>query len=160
MANYRPAVQQDDNYLQKIIKYIPAEIVAGYTVLTGYLPVKPQDPVPAEYHLYYLIVVVTLSVIAPVWTYFAVKDSDSGTMDPQRPWFHAAVALVAFFVWVYALGGRLLESLLNTSRGHEWYNTTLGTILLLLFTILTPLIERIVLGTKLPAQLKNTTKTP
>ncbi len=158
MATYRPAVKDDDNYLEKIIKYIPAEIVAAYTALIGYLSLEPNTDIPAHYKTYYLIVFFILLLITPVWTYFAVIDNNDPP-DPitkkKKAYFHSVVASIAFIIWVYALGNPLLKGILcrcsNTSCGNcGAYSPILGSIILLLFTVLTPLFERIVLGPKTP----------
>ncbi|HRG57969.1 MAG TPA: hypothetical protein PK323_03375 [Bacteroidia bacterium] len=156
MATYRPAVKDDDGYIQKIIKYIPAEIVTGYTALVGYLAVGANTEVPPHYKTYYVILLSLLTVITPVWTYFAVLDVDA--TDPvnqrKRAYFHAFIATIAFLIWIYTVGNFILKAVLcNCSHTGcpdcIYYSPVLGSIILVLFTIITPLIERIILGTKL-----------
>jgi hypothetical protein len=160
MATFRPTVKADDGYLQKIIKYIPAEIVTGYTAFVGYLTVSVNSEIPANYKTYYLILLCILGVITPVWTFYAVLDNDNPT-DPvnnkKRAYFHSFIATFAFAIWVYAVGNPLLKAVLcncsNTGCADcGYYSPVLGSIILVLFTIMTPLIERIILGTKLPTK--------
>jgi hypothetical protein len=156
METLRPAVKDDDGYVQKIIKYIPAEIVAGYTALVGYLTVTANSEIPAHYTTYYLIILVVLVLITPFWTYFAVLDNSNITdhnAARKRAFSHALIATIAFAIWVYAIGNPLLKALLcNCMRTDcpdcAYYSSVLGSIILVLFTIITPLIERIVLGPK------------
>ncbi len=164
MATFnRPAINSNDGYIQKLIKYIPAEIVAGYTALTGYLSVNTNTDIPPHYKTYYMIVLCILLVITPIWTYYAVLDNDQpagpsqGTPpNKKQAWFHASIATISFTIWVYAIGNPLLKTILCdcTNTGCPdcgLYSPVLGSIILVLFTILTPLFERIVFGTRLPA---------
>ncbi|MGH2643748.1 MAG: hypothetical protein ACRDE2_07370 [Chitinophagaceae bacterium] len=157
MATFRPAIKEDDNYVQKVIKYIPIEIVAGYTALTGYLTVGTYTEIPPSYKIYYTILLVILIVITPIWTYYAVIDgpAESEEGKKKRVIFHAVIATIAFIIWVYAGGNVLLKAVLcdcNSTNCPDcaWYSPVLGSILLVLFTLLTPLFERIILGTRLP----------
>jgi hypothetical protein len=160
MATLRPAVKDDDGYVLKIIKYIPAEIVTGYTALVGYLTVTANSEIPAYYKTYYLILLGLLVLITPIWTFYAVLDKS----DPpgqktakNKAFFHAVIATSAFAIWVYAIGNPLLKALLCNCTNIDcpdcgYYSNLLGSIILVIFTIITPLIERIVLGTILPTK--------
>jgi hypothetical protein len=156
MATLRPAVKDNDGYVQKIIKYIPAEIVAAYTALVGYLSVTANSNMPAHYKTYYLILLVVLVLVTPFWTFYAVLDNskppDQNTAK-KRAFFHAVIATIAFAIWVYTIGNPLLKALLCNCTKIDCpdcgcYSPVLGSIILVLFTIITPLIERIVLGPK------------
>jgi hypothetical protein len=153
MATFRPAVKTDDGYIQKIIKYIPAEIIAGYTALVGYLNIDSTTSIPT-YKTYYLILLVALFVITPVWTYYAVYDDASTQANKTtRAIFQATIAAIAFLIWVYAVGNPLLKALLCgcttiICKDCPQYSPVLGSIILVLFTILTPLLDRIILGKK------------
>lgn len=156
MASFRPAVKEDDTYIQKIIKYIPAEIMAGYTALVGYLSVSSNAEIPPHYKSYYIILLIILIVITPVWTYFAVIDNHASESVHQkkRAIFQAFIATVAFIIWVYTIGNVLLKAVLchcNSTACADCaaYSPVLGSIILVLFTLMTPLLERIVLGTRL-----------
>jgi hypothetical protein len=150
MASFRPVVNENDNYIQKIIKYIPAEIVAGYTALVGYLSFNTPE-IPKYYVTYYLILLVSLAIITPVWTYVAVIDDESGPLNKKtRAIFHSSIATISFLIWVYAVGNPLLKELICSCADCPFDSKALGSIILVLFTILTPLLEKIFLGTKLP----------
>lgn len=153
MATLRPAVEENDSYVQKIVKYIPAEIIAGYTTLVGYLSFG-SFPIPAYYEKYYCILLIILSIITPLWTYFAVLDNNDNSK--KRAYFHSAIATFAFWIWVYAVGNPLLKALICGGCDDKgcadciYYSPVFGSIILVLFTIMTPVLERMVLGTKLP----------
>lgn len=157
MASFRPAVKEDDSYIQKIIKYIPAEIMAGYTALVGYLSVGSHSEIPPHYKSYYMILLIILIVITPVWTYFGVIDSQTpeSVHQKKRAIFQAFIATVAFIIWVYAIGNVILKAVLCHCNNTDCadcasYSPVLGSIILVLFTLMTPLFERIILGIKLP----------
>ncbi len=40
----RPVIKSEDNYLSKLIKYIPSEIVAAYISLRAIVSTVVQDP--------------------------------------------------------------------------------------------------------------------
>ncbi len=159
MATFRPAVKEDDGYIQKIIKYIPAEIMTGYTVLVGFLTINVSTDIPT-YKIYYIVLLCILAVITPVWTFYAVLDNDNPSVlekNRKRAFFHSIIATLAFAIWVYSIGNPLLKAVLCGCQTVECqdcikYSPILGSIILVLFTIMTPLIERIILGTKLPTK--------
>lgn len=159
MTTFRPAVKEDDGYVQKVIKYIPAEIVTGYTALVGYLSVGVNTDIPQGYKTYYIILLCILGVATPVWTYYAVLDNNAAESlsGKKRALFQAVIATISFAIWVYTVGNPILRSILcdcsNTGCPDcDLYSPVLGSIILVLFTIMTPLMERIVLGTKLPTE--------
>jgi hypothetical protein len=69
-------------------------------------------------------------VLTPIWTIYA-------TNIPTKPKavFQTVVATVAYLVWVFAIsGGDLFPT---------WYNSVYSGLLLILFTLVVPLIEKI-----------------
>ena len=157
MANYRPAVFVDDNPIKKIVAYIPAEIVTAYLAFVAYLSVPASGTIPEGYQMYYKIVLGLILIITPVWTYFAIYDSNSTKPDKnKRAVFHAIIATVAIVIWIYALGNPILKSIIckEYPKDCKAYSNQLGAVFLVAFTLITPLLERIILGTALPFILK------
>jgi len=155
MKTIRPAVAEDDGYIQKLIKYIPVEVIAAYTAMVGYLAIGPTTDIPV-YKIYYLVLLAILFIASPVWTYFAVLDDTDENTDQKkkRALFHSAISGFAFLIWVYATGNPLLQILLckcTTANCSDCaiYSHALGSMILVLFTLVTPLLERIILGKKL-----------
>lgn len=154
MATLRPAVKIDDSYIKKIIKYIPAEIVAAYMAIAGYLAYDSESGVPENYVAYFKFAVYTLFVFAFVWTYYAVKDNDfsnDGKKNKRAPFFHAIISVAATAVWVYALGNPLLKAWFcglcdKIIIDCAFLSPEFGSIILVLFTIMVPLLERICFG--------------
>lgn len=158
----RPAIKDDDNWLSKIIKYIPAEILAVYTAVIGVLKSTSNDKLPSGSNVStYFVIFVIIIVLTPIWTYLAVWDNPNVKEPPskrKRAIFHAAIATVAFLIWVYAIGDILFKSWLCDchdpqtmdcfkTAGHDRYNSVIGSLALILFTgLVVPLLERIILG--------------
>ena len=177
MPTFRPAVKDEDNFLSKIVKYIPAEIIAVYTAIAGVLkPAANAGPVELDVQRYFYVLVF-LIVVTPVWTYIAVIGNDQVVVEPpsrkKRAIFHAAIATAAIIIWVYAIGDILFKSLLckcyfvpgttpadqaehfkafnECLNGCATYDSKLGAIVLILFTgILVPLLEWIFLKKPIP----------
>jgi len=116
-----------DPYLAKVVKYIPAEIVAAYVAASRALEAT-RDQV--AYGTLLWVVAGALLVLTPVWMLYA-------TREPGRPpaTFQAAAATVAFACWVFALGGPF-ESI-------AWYRPVYGTLVLVFATLVIPLVEKI-----------------
>ena len=166
MPLLRPAIKDDDNFLSKIVKYIPTEIIGVYTAIIGVLKAQSNDKLPTEKNVHAcFIIFIIIILLTPVWTYLAVLDNPNIKEPPskrKRAIFHASVATVSFFIWVYAIGDILFKCWLCnchapnslecfTSKGHDKYDSKLGTVILILFSgILVPLLERIILGKPIP----------
>ena len=164
MTKLRSPIQNDDPYVKKLVSYIPGEVVAAYIAITGYLTYDIANEVPEYYKTFYLVVFFSLLIIGVFWMYYSVYDKKEQTRgDKKRALFQAAVSFFAFPVWVYAIGNPILKSIIcniDTVVGNECglYSPELGAILLVLFTLTIPLIDRIVFGTALPSKDEKKTK--
>lgn len=116
----------EDAYLTKIVKYIPAEIVAAYVAASRALE-GAKDQVPLETVLW--IVAGVLLVLTPVWMLFAAAEPGK-----PRPAFQAWAATLAFACWVFALGGPF--------EFQAWYRPVYGTLVLILVTLVIPLVDK------------------
>jgi hypothetical protein len=81
----------DDPYLAKVITYIPAETIAAYQALTGFVPEAAMPKVAPWIALFLLI-------MTPVWILFATTDPGE-----RWAWFQAVVGVAAFLVWLFAI---------------------------------------------------------
>lgn len=122
----------EDAYLTKIVKYIPAEIVAAYVAASRALE-GAQDQVPLETLLW--IVAGVLFVLTPLWTLFAAAEPGK-----PRPVFQACAAALGFACWVFALGGPF--------EFQTWYRPVYGTVILILVTLVIPLVEKAAASTR------------
>ncbi len=86
---------QPDNYVSKLAKGIPAEVIALYLGVINAVPVK--DP---SYKTAVWTVAAVTAVCTPVYMYLATRVPGKKTSWPQI-W----IATVVFPIWVYATGG-------------------------------------------------------
>ena len=127
---WRPRVRTaaddgEDSYVKKVVLYIPGEIVAAYATLSGFqvaakLPDKP----------WLVVITVVLGALTVPWLLFGTR-----TKDKKPPVFQALAGLVAYLFWVFNLSG---------DKFFDWYNHFFGASLLVVFTLVVPLLERIV----------------
>lgn len=112
------------DYLERISKYVPAEILAAY--LTG-LPVIAATTKEGETLrtiLYGALLLVCL-VFTPIYLNFMA--------DPKKPKrLHLFIGSLALIIWAYSIGGFF------TVMG--WYHTAIGTLALLIFSLASGLI--------------------
>jgi phosphoglycerol transferase MdoB-like AlkP superfamily enzyme len=123
----RPTVQPIDSYFTKIVKYIPTEIVAGYVALSGFIlgGIDSQQ----EQYIYLWVVFIVLLILTPLYLHIAT--SESGKKPSLR---HPVAGVLAFAVWAFASGGPFMQ--------FQWYDRTMGSIILVLVCLCLPLIER------------------
>jgi hypothetical protein len=111
-----------DTYIDKVIKYIPADIVAAWVAVTGIVKGAGEgvNPVITLWIAFMAGVAITF-----VWTW---KQTSKEGLPPV--WKQIIISTFAFVVWVIALGGPPFE-----------INTTIGAILLIGFTLIAALSE-------------------
>lgn len=107
-----------DTYTDKIVKYIPSEIIAAWVAAAG--AIKAAMGAPQETLLWAAFGFGV--VITAVWRLRRTK------LPVQ-----AAISTGAFAVWVFALGGPF-ERL-------DWYNPVYGTLLLIAYTLITAVVN-------------------
>jgi len=106
-------------------------MVAGYLALEGVLKEGMLD-VPLWLHW---AVFGTLLVLTPLYAYFRPAPEPLLT---QR--FAVLTALIAFAVWVFAMGGPFAVT------WPDWYRPVFGSILLILTTLIIPVLEKLALN--------------
>lgn len=109
-----------DTYKEKLLKLIPAEVVALYVILLGLVNAAGTG-VPTVQIVWFIFAVGILATILYLWRIDNVED-----------WSQILISAIAFAVWVFALGGPF-ETL-------SWYNPVYGSILLVLYTFFVPII--------------------
>lgn len=110
-----------DTYSDRLFKYIPAEIVAGYIFAAGLLEnlTKAGEISKFQWGLFLIFLILT-----PLYLWRVQK--------VQKLSQHIISAL-SFVVWVFALGGPF--SLFS------WYNPVYGAVLLPVFTLAVAIVE-------------------
>jgi phosphoglycerol transferase MdoB-like AlkP superfamily enzyme len=121
----QPAPTQEDDFVSQVVKYIPAEIVAAYVTLQGMLTsATSPNSIPS---LVGWLVFLGLLVLTPLYTW---RFSSVKGLPP--PYTQIVIATVGFVVWVFTLGGPF--------KALSWYNSIYGSILLIFFTLIPPLV--------------------
>lgn len=113
-----------DTYLDKVVKYIPADIVALWLAATG--AINEAKSVPSVGLLWAVFGV--LLVATPIWV---IRLTNEQGKPPART--QAVIATGAFAVWVFAVGGPFARL--------GAYRPVYGTLLLLLYTLVVALIN-------------------
>lgn len=109
------------DYLERLLKLIPGEVVGIYLIGVGLIPTTYKIPLTTVPGLWgWTGICLVLVLIARAY----------GTADPKPQWLAVFVALVSFVIWVYTIGGPFAASGLYVS----W----LGSLLVLVWTFLVP----------------------
>jgi len=110
-----------DGYFDRLFKYIPAELVAGYIFVLG---VVKQLTDTGEIRIFQWILFIIFCILTPLYLWRVQK-----VMKVQQH----IISILSFVVWVFALGGPFALS--------GWYNPVYGAILLPVFTLIVAIIE-------------------
>jgi hypothetical protein len=97
-----------DGYIDRLVKYIPSEIIALYLGVANVVPVT--DP---SYHLALWIVFGAATVCTPIYMYFVTQAADEPTL-----WSQIVISSIAFPIWVFAIGGPF--RFLSWYEGKHW----------------------------------------
>ena len=158
MSTFRPAINPDDGYFKKIVKYIPAEIIAAYTFCIG-LIISGSSTVSEKCDgnfKFFPLIFFGLLLFTPIYMYLSVIDNP--TIDPglkkKQALFHSIVSVVAFITWVYALGDNPMICFLKNIF-HHTYNSILGSLVMVGFCLSVPVLERIIIGKPSSVKIKN-----
>src|SRR5712691_10133451 len=122
-AGAPPAPHEIDTYFDKVVKYVPADIVGAWVAVT--VLVSSAQDVPRQTILW---VAFGIGLILTAW--WTLKQAAA----PGRPApvTQAIVSTGAFAVWVFALGGPF-----QLVPGQQVY----GALLLILYTLVAALIN-------------------
>ncbi len=107
--------ERKDTYTDRLFKYIPAEIVAGYVFVSGVM--NRLHDAGNERTLHWILLSV-FCLLTPLYLLRVQK-----VMKVQQH----IISLLSFLVWSFALGGPFSY--------YGWYNPLYGEILLPVFTL-------------------------
>lgn len=130
-----PREGADASYFERLIKFIPGELVAAYLAVDGVL----REAVLAAPLWTHWTAFLALLILCPLYVIYRPTHSEL-TEHSER--FHAVASFVAFAVWVFALGGPFV---------HTWpdlYRPVFGSLLLIITTLALPVLEK--MATNLP----------
>lgn len=113
--------EKEDTYFDRLFKYIPAEIVAGYLFVQG---VMKQLTGINETILLQWILFIVFCILTPMYLWRIQK-----VIKTEQH----IISLLSFMVWCFALGGPF--------SFYGWYNPVYGQILLAVFTLVAAIWE-------------------
>ena len=109
-----------DEFADRLLKYIPAEVVAVYITLDALFRTAPPH-VPKQGMLWLVFIVLTLGT----WFYMA-------RVQAVKKVEQLVISTGAFVVWVFSLGGPF--------AAYDWYSPFYGGVVLPLYTFVTAII--------------------
>ena len=118
----------DDSYFEKLLRYIPADIVAAYITIDGVLRSQTSNP-----HWLPWSVFGALFILIPFYVVF-MKSTPPGFTSSRN--FNVLASLFAYTIWVFALDGSFAQTFV-------WYKPVYGSILLVITTLVMPIAERL-----------------
>lgn len=123
-GNAAQAGDQEDGYLDRVAKYIPAEILAAYVTLLNIAPTTHDKA--AIRHGILTAALIACFVLTPAYFYLRAKP-------PLPKRLQIVVSTIAFPVWSYALGGIWVD--------WKWHEPAIASALLIVFTLVAGLFE-------------------
>jgi hypothetical protein len=105
-----------DSYSSRLLKYIPAEVIALYVALEGALKSANMAGTPLHWAIFSFCAVATVLYL---WRVQKVSKR-----------YQIALSAIAFCVWIFSLGGPF--------AGLSWYRPIYGALLLPSFTFIIP----------------------
>ncbi|MBS2008314.1 MAG: hypothetical protein JST01_14800 [Cyanobacteria bacterium SZAS TMP-1] len=123
-----PDSRVTDSYFEKLLRYIPADIVAAYLTIDGILRTQLHNPNWLPWTVFGVLFFLT-----PFYVVFMKTDPPG--FAPSKN-FHWVASLFAFTIWVFALDGSFAQT-------FDWYSPIYGSILLVITTLILPIAERL-----------------
>jgi hypothetical protein len=124
-----------DGYLDRLIKYIPAEIIALYLGAANVVPQTDHNRLTALW-----IIAGLAAVCTPAYMYFTTHKNDAPTL-----WSQIIISSIAFPVWVYAIGGPF-EATFSWYKDERW----IGAIVIMFGTFLAGIYQPVEKAFKTP----------
>jgi hypothetical protein len=118
------AQQKTEGSAERILKYIPAEVVAFYVAALGVIDSLPKET-PGMKSAYWVVLILGL-IVAPLYILKLGKWAKTATL--QAIW-----SGVAFLVWAYTLGGAFKQI-------PNFHQPWIGSLLLLAVTLIAALL--------------------
>ena len=113
-----------DGYFDRLLKFVPADIVAAWIAITGLIAAADNVPVPRLLWIMFAVFV----VITAAWTYVQTREANMPPATTQ-----IAIATISFVVWVFALGGPFVNL--------GFYNPVYGSIVLIIYSLVAGMVR-------------------
>ena len=124
-----PSQQYEDDYRSRIMKLIPAEIIAAYLTLKGLIESAASSTSVKE--SIYWIVFLVLLILTPVFYKRITK------VVSRKQLF---LTTCAFVVWVFSVGGPMADWFVERGIFTASDQSLISSVLLILFTLISPLL--------------------
>lgn len=124
VAYQAPGAPAADTYFDKVVKYIPADIVAAWVAVNGLIQSASGAPNTALLWVAFVVGV----ILTAAWTW---KQTSAPNKPPAIT--QIVISTVAFIVWVFAMGGPF--------QSLGFYQPLYGSLLLILYTLVVGLIN-------------------
>ena len=121
-----PNSKVTDSYSEKLVRYIPADILAAYIAISGIIE-SNNPPLWLSWGVFCALLALTPAYVC------LVKTEPAGFSWSKS--FHWVTSCLAFSAWVFAIGGPMLTAT------FAWYQPYLGSVVLILTTLLIPVLE-------------------
>ncbi len=116
------SINSADNYFSQVLKYIPTEIIMAYVSVEGILRSAYKGKAGSLEDLS-LVIAIALTVLTPLWLWRVMG---------VKSFAQLFLSSLSFILWLFAMGGPF--------KYLDWYEPALGSIALLFFTLLAPII--------------------
>jgi hypothetical protein len=88
----------------QLVRYIPAELVAGYTAVVGVLPVPDGDVCAGDFTARWIALAVFVALTPlTLQVLYLVRWRAANGAGPTIPWFEHGAAAIAFIAWALVL---------------------------------------------------------
>lgn len=121
------AKQNFQDYLAKITRLIPTQVIGAYIVISGLIPEKT----PSQKWVYTAVFVFFLIVAPIIGNKNRLKRKQKKLTGKQT-----AIVVISFTLWVYCLGGPFALWF------PKYYQPWIGSIAVIMWSILTPLLDK------------------
>ncbi len=113
-----------DTYFDRIVKYIPADIISAWVAVTGLISGRDDIPVNAILWIAFIVGII-------VTAFWILRETSEPPGKPALT--QTSISTGAFVVWVFALGGPFSTL--------AFYKPVYGSLILILFTLVVGLIN-------------------
>jgi hypothetical protein len=117
---------QQDGYIDKLVKLVPAEAISAYTALIAIA----TDSGSASEAAWAFIIALGILLVARVFG--SVNFNAGKNILEDIDWIMVSVSIIALFLWAYTIGGS------ESGPFKAYYSLFWGTALIILFTFLAP----------------------
>ena len=115
---------QVDTYFDRVVKYIPADIVSAWVAVTGLIGGRTDISVDSILWIAFVLGI----IITAAWMWRQTSEPERETAAVTQ----ILISTVAFVIWVFALGGPFANL--------GFYKPVYGSLLLILYTLIVGII--------------------